>query len=368
MGLYATPVASGDAFRSWDDRDSESWGEPATTGRRDASTSSWSDLSSNLPAQRTGSHGQYGSSQEQPSYRPWGIDDTGSRPRIEEPPPPAPDVFRRRSSSGKKRWPAWGRTLFVLGLCFVVLVVVHLFFYQAFSVRASSMAPTLQAGDRVLVNKVIYDFRDPHRGEIVLFHGDATKWTPETATDADSGVFAHIGSAVGSLFGFSSPDTDEFYRRVIAVPGDTIACCDVDGHVTVNGKALDESYVHNDSPLATPKDAPACGARKFAPVVVSKGSVFVMGDNRVASQDSRCIAQVPMDKIVGRASAVIFGRWSNLSVPDTFKDVPKPYTLGEPQGIDNQGGAVVVLPLLAGLAGRRAFRRVTRRGGRNLRA
>ena len=279
-------------------------------------------------------------------------------------------MFRRRKSSGKQRWPVWGRTLFVIALCFVLLVVVHLFFYQAFSVRASSMSPTLQAGDRVLVNKVVYDFRDPQRGEIILFHGDAPKWTPESATDNDSGVFASIGSAVGSLFGFSSPDSDEFYRRVIAVPGDTIACCDVDGHVTVNGKPLNETYVHNDSPTSASSNAPACGARQFAPVVVSAGSVFVMGDNRVASLDSRCIAQVPMDKIVGRASAVIMGRWASLSVPGTFKDVPKPYSLGNPapEPAGDQGGAVVVLPLIAVLAGRRAFKRVTHRGGRSLRA
>ena len=154
MGLYATPVASGDAYRSWDDRDSGSWGEPATTSRRDASTSSWSDLSSNVPAQRTGSYGEPGSYRQQPTYRPFGTGDTGSQPRISEPSPPAPDVFRRRTASGKKRWPLWGRTLFVLGLAFVVLVVVHVFFYQAFSVRASSMSPTLQAGDRVLVSSM----------------------------------------------------------------------------------------------------------------------------------------------------------------------------------------------------------------------
>jgi signal peptidase I len=329
-----------------------------------------------VPAQRTGRYegsgsGSYqspGSYQEQSGYRPFGVDDTGNRPRANEPLPPAPDVFRRRTSSGKKRWPAWGRTLFVIGVCLVVLVVVHLFFYQAFSVRASSMSPTLQAGDRVLVNKVVYDFRDPHRGEIVLFHGDAPKWTPESSTDADSGMFANIGSFLGSLVGLSSPDSDEFYRRVIAVPGDTIACCDVNGHVTINGKPLDETYVKNDSPLSTSKNGPPCGARQFAPVVVSPDSVFVMGDNRTASLDSRCIEQVPMNKIVGRASAVIFGRWDNLSVPPTFGDVPKPYSLGNPapEPADNQGGVVFVLPLIAGFAGRRAYTAITNRRGRSL--
>ncbi len=327
-----------------------------------------------MPSQRGGDYrsaGGYGTGSyaDPDSYRPFGAD-TGSQAAGRDALPPAPDVFGRRKASGRKRWPVWARTLLVVGICFAVLLVVQLFFFQAISVRASSMSPTLQAGDRVLVNKVVYDFRSPHRGEIILFHGDAPTWTPDSAVDHDSGAFASIGSAVGRLFGFSSPSEDEFFRRVIATPGDTIACCDVNHHVTVNGRPLNETYVHNDSPMAASKNAPACGSRQFAPVVVSPGSVFVMGDNRVASLDSRCVAQVPFNRIVGRATAVIIGRWASLSVPKTFNDVPKPYGLGDPnrQPVRDEGGLVVVLPLITGFATRRAFRPVTDRRRRSLRA
>jgi signal peptidase I len=276
---------------------------------------------------------------------------------------PPKDGFKR--SGGKfRKWPGWARFLTAIGVLIVALVLTHLFFFQAFSVQSSAMAPTMQAGDRVLVNKIVYNFRDPKRGEIILFHG-SSKWTPEGATDADSGIFSSVGSTLGSWVGISAPSSDEYFRRVIAVPGDTVACCDVNGHVTVNGAPLNETYVVNDSPVDVSSKVPACGSRYFDPVVVGAGDVFVMGDNRVNSLDSRCLDQVPVDKIVGRATAKVWGSWGPLPVPSTFNNVPKSYSLKAPSPapLDQSAGLVVAMPLLLGFGAVRARHGRSRRRG-----
>jgi signal peptidase I len=389
-------VASGDTYTSWDDRDSAPQGErefgyfgsssgdersqedrdvPAfprqrtpidnaglarddsyrdsgfrSDSRSDSFQDSFHDLYRDDQGRRDSRSEIYGDAPRAGSYR----DQTASQQL-----PPAPDVFKRgyNRGSGFKSLPGWARFLTALGVLLVALVVTHLVFFEAFSVQSSAMAPTLQAGDRVLVNKVVYDFRAPKRGEIVLFHGAAPRWTPDGSRDSQSGIFAGIGATIGSWVGVSTPSSDEFFRRVVAVPGDTIACCDMNGHVFVNGKPLDETYVHNDSPLDSSgkKD---CSTRYFDPVVVSPGNVFVMGDNRVASEDSRCVSQVPTNMIVGRATAMVWNSWGPLTVPTTFDNVPKAYA-GPDHKTSGGTGLVIGLPLLAaaGLRGALSRRR-----------
>lgn len=93
----------------------------------------------------------------------------------------------------------------------------------------------------------------------------------------------------------------------------------------MNGKGLDEPYVADNSPLQDPIPGQECRARKFVKLTVQPGHVFVMGDHRGVSQDSRCNGQVPIDKIIGRAFVIAWpvGRWDSLSVPKTFSEVPK---------------------------------------------
>lgn len=220
-------------------------------------------------------------------------------------------------------------TLLLLGVAFFFAVLVRTFAFQAFYIPSGSMESTLNVGDRVLVNKIVYDFRQPKRGEIVVFHGTST-WAPESAPDTDTSFFSRVGSRLGDLIGISEPGRKDFIKRIVGLPGDTVACCDVAGHVTVNGQPLIESYVVNDASLDSAKGAPPCSTRPFPPVVVRPGNMFVMGDNRIISLDSRCQGQVPLGNIIGRAIAIVWspGRWASLSVPSTFADVPKPYTLG----------------------------------------
>ncbi|UWP87369.1 signal peptidase I [Dactylosporangium fulvum] len=221
--------------------------------------------------------------------------------------------------------PLWQELPLLLIVAFCLAVLIRTFLVQAFFIPSGSMEETLLVGDRVLVNKVLYDVREPERGEVVVFQGPPN-WAPENQIDKDAGFFAELGRTVGDLVGFSQPGEKDFIKRVIGLPGDTVACCDVQGRVTVNGYPLDESsYVYEDSPLDAVPNPRQCTARRFDPVKVEPGQMFVMGDHRGVSQDSRCQGQVPIENVIGRAFVILWpsSRWGWLPVPDTFKNVPK---------------------------------------------
>ncbi|HEX6498940.1 MAG TPA: signal peptidase I [Micromonosporaceae bacterium] len=237
--------------------------------------------------------------------------------------------WRHRAMRRRRDMPAWQELPLLLIVAFSLAVLIRTFLFQAFYIPSGSMENTLLVGDRVLVNKVVYDTRTPKRGEVVVFKG-TDNWAPEYAPDPNTGFFSKLGHSIGDLVGISQPGEKDFIKRVIGLPGDTVACCDVNGHVTVNGYPLDEPYVTDDSPLDAPPDPRQCRSRRFGPVTVEPGQMFVMGDHRLVSQDSRCQGQVPIDNIIGRAFVIVWpsGRWGTLPVPPTFAKVPKPYSLG----------------------------------------
>ncbi|MET7421712.1 signal peptidase I [Dactylosporangium sp. NPDC005555] len=221
--------------------------------------------------------------------------------------------------------PLWQELPLLLIVAFCLAVLIRTFLVQAFFIPSGSMENTLLVGDRVLVNKVLYDIREPQRGEVVVFQGPAN-WAPENQVDKDAGFFAELGRTVGDLVGFSQPGEKDFIKRVIGLPGDTVSCCDVQGRVFVNGYPLDESaYVYEDSPLDATPNPKQCTARRFGPIKVEPGQMFVMGDHRGVSQDSRCQGQVPIENVIGRAFVILWpsDRWGWLPVPDTFKNVPR---------------------------------------------
>jgi signal peptidase I len=235
--------------------------------------------------------------------------------------------WRRRVRDKRKNMPLWQELPLLLVVAFCLAVLIRTFLVQAFYIPSGSMEETLLVGDRVLVNKILYDVREPARGEIVVFRG-TDNWAPENQSDTNAGFFAKLGHTVGDLVGISQPGEKDFIKRVIGLPGDVVACCD-QGHVTVNGFALDEAlYVTEDSPLEVPPSPRECRSRRFDPVTVLPGQMFVMGDHRVVSQDSRCQGQVPITNVIGRAFVILWpsGRWGWLTVPKTFEKVPKPYT------------------------------------------
>ncbi len=233
--------------------------------------------------------------------------------------------WRGKVRKKRKNMPLWQELPLLLIVAFCLAVLIRTFLVQAFFIPSGSMEETLLVGDRVLVNKVLYDIREPQRGEVVVFQGPAN-WAPENQVDKDAGFFAELGRTVGDLVGFSQPGEKDFIKRVIGLPGDTVSCCDVQGRVFVNGYPLDESaYVYEDSPLDATPNPKQCTARRFGPIKVEPGQMFVMGDHRGVSQDSRCQGQVPIDNVIGRAFVILWpsGRWGWLPVPDTFKNVPK---------------------------------------------
>jgi signal peptidase I len=276
------------------------------------------------------------------------------------------DPWRRRTRRTRRQMPLWQELPLLLIVAFCLAVLIRTFLLQAFFIPSGSMEDTLLIGDRVLVNKVVYDVRDPLRGEVVVFRGPDA-WAPQVAGETDNGFLGKLGRTVGDLVGVSRPGEKDFIKRVIGLPGDRVACCDEQGRVTVNGTALDETYVVRDSPLEIPPNGRECRSRRFDEVVVPPGQIFVLGDHRLVSQDARCQGPVPIDNVVGRAFLIVWpsSRWSSLPVPDTFDDVTRPTAAPAP-GVPPveptpPGGIAMVIPILGAVA-------VIARSGRSSRA
>jgi signal peptidase I len=220
--------------------------------------------------------------------------------------------------SRRRVMPMWQEMPLLLLVAFCVAILVRSFLVQAFVIPSESMERTLLVGDRVLVNKIVYSLRDPRRGEVIVFRG-TDRWAPENLDEPPSGLFGRIGDTLGDLVGISRPGDKDFIKRVIGVPGDRVACCDDQGRVTVNGVGLDEPYLSSNSALNGPAADQFCLGRRFAEVTVPPGQLFVMGDNRGDSRDSRCQGTVPIDHVIGRAFFIVWptDRWGGVGVaPD----------------------------------------------------
>ncbi|TWG11198.1 signal peptidase I [Micromonospora palomenae] len=275
------------------------------------------------------------------------------------------DPWRRRSRRTRRQMPLWQELPLLLVVAFCLAVLIRTFLLQAFFIPSGSMEDTLLIGDRVLVNKVVYDVRDPVRGEVVVFRG-TDRWVPQEVQEPEPGFADKVGRTFGDLVGVSRPGEKDFIKRVIGVPGDRVKCCDDQGRVLVNGTPLDEPYVVRNSPLDVPPNARECRSRRFEEVVVPPGQIFVMGDHRLVSQDARCQGPVPIDNVVGRAFMVVWPsqRWTSLPVPETFDGLSRPAAApaapppAEPAPVS---GVALVLPAVTLMS-------VVARSGRSARA
>jgi signal peptidase I len=287
-----------------------------------------------------------------------------------------PTARRRRGISRRKEMPLWQELPLLLVVAFCLAVLIRTFLVQAFFIPSGSMENTLEVNDRVLVNKVVYDMRDPLRGEIVVFRG-TEDWAPEVTEPVSDAFIAKLGRTVGDLVGISRPGERDFIKRVIGLPGDKVACCDEQGRITVNGVGIDEPYISEgfNSDLNQPPIPGQCTSRRFAEVTVPAGQMFVMGDHRSVSQDARCQGPVPIENIIGRAFVVVWpsDRFNSLSVPDVWKQFAEdqPTAAGvkpQPQPKADPVVAANIFPLLIGaaLSARSGMSFVTRR--RRLRA
>jgi signal peptidase I len=221
------------------------------------------------------------------------------------------------STKGKgknRRRSFWRELPILIAISLVLAVVIKTYFVQVFWIPSGSMENTLQINDRVLVNKLVYHFRGIQRGDIVVFNGDGS-WDPGSVPTSGN-VFEQFADGFASMFGFGHPG-DILIKRVIGVPGDHVACCDAQGRVTVNGVPLNEtSYLY---PGADPSQI------RFN-IKVPAGRLWVMGDNRLYSDDSRLHQDdpgggtVPESAVIGRAFVIIWplSHWRILPIPATF--------------------------------------------------
>ena len=220
--------------------------------------------------------------------------------------------------SEKKSTPVWLETLVLLGVALLLAIGIKAFFVQAFYIPSPSMEPEFIKNDRILVEKVSYwGGGTPQRGDIVVFK-DPGHWLTAAEDDTASNPVTRALSTIGLY-----PTGGHLVKRVIGVGGDRVICCDAKGRITVNGQPLHEkSYLPKGTkPSLTKFD-----------VRVPDGDLWMMGDNRGDSYDSRGHmgdpggGMVPADLVVGKVFALVWplGRAEIVHRPGTFADVPDP--------------------------------------------
>lgn len=189
----------------------------------------------------------------------------------------------------KRRHPALtflGELPGLILMAFALALLIKSTLLQAFWIPTGSMEPTLVPGDRVIVAKVPYYFHDPQRGDVIVFE------EPDPAKEPERGVWGAITHWLGQGLGFSPPDHPDYIKRVIGEPGDVVSARN--GDVYVNDVRISEPYLHERT-------------ARFPETTVPEGELFVMGDNRSNSLDSRFgLGFVPIDRVVGKAVWIIW--------------------------------------------------------------
>jgi signal peptidase I len=280
---------------------------------------------------------------------------------------------RKRKKAAKAAKPhrkaPWWELPALVVLAILIAIVVKTFVVQPFYIPSQSMEKTLHGcpgchGDRILVNKVIYDFRDPHPGDIVVFNAPP-HWDDETTTKPPSNIILKGIRGFGQLIGFVPPDGQVLVKRVIATGGQTVKG-NAQGQVMVsnhgeNGpwRTLDEPYVFIDKGQGN-------SIRSFGPVTVPKGRLWVMGDHRNDSADSRyhcgpggtdngdpndtnCSptgSTVPIGNVIGKAFVIAWppSRWRTLGTPSTFESAA---AVASGPAVPSAASLGVVLPVFA---------------------
>lgn len=234
-------------------------------------------------------------------------------------PPEVPEPAPARPSAGATLL-GWLREVVIVLVGAVVLaVVIKTFLVQAFFIPSGSMRQTLEVEDRVLVTRLAPRFLDVNRGDIVVFV-DPGGWLTGTETAGTAGPQGPVGDILRFIGLVPQDAGDHLIKRVVGVAGDTVECCS-QGAVTVNGVPIEETYLAEG---ASPSEVPFT-------VVVPEGYLWVMGDNRQNSRDSRYHlgdpggGAVPLSEVVGVAQMRVWplDRWAVLGNPaEVFADVP----------------------------------------------
>ncbi|MHA7264077.1 signal peptidase I [Arthrobacter sp. TMN-37] len=235
-------------------------------------------------------------------------------------PPAAGSRAAGKGSGGKGggvlAWLKEIATIVVIAL--VLSFLIKTFLFRAFFIPSGSMENTLQIDDRIFVNQLVPEPFALERGDVVVFRDDEG-WLPEAAAGTESNWLTEALVFVGL-----APDESQQHlvKRVIGLAGDRVVCCDEEGRITVNGEPLDEPYLF---PGAAPSDSPF-------EITVPEGKIWVMGDHRNASADSRANQDkdggfIDVDAIEGKASVIAWpiGNAAFLgSYPEVFDGIPEP--------------------------------------------
>jgi signal peptidase I len=202
----------------------------------------------------------------------------------------------------------WRFALLALVLALAISGIVRSLWLDVYYIPSASMEPLFGSGDRILVSRT--DFQDDpiRRGDVVVFDGRGT-FAP---LNSGSGPLQDAAAAVGHWLGLTGSDTT-YIKRVIGLPGDHVVCCDAHGQLTVNGQAFTEPYLY---------DGDAASKQKFS-VIVPAGRLWLLGDHRSMSADSRSLlgapggGMVPLERVIGRPVRIIWPL-------DRLTTVPRP--------------------------------------------
>jgi signal peptidase I len=196
---------------------------------------------------------------------------------------------------------------------FVIAVVIKTLLVQAFFIPSGSMLPTLHPGDRVLVEKLAYRLHDPRRGDVVVFEKSVFGVAPDVPWYQDAKNF------IRELLGLPTGDEEDYIKRIVAIGGDTIRYAGSPRRLTINGQEVPQPFIRGGrdrfSSSLTEQDCQRLDMRSSeGGCLVPAGRVFVMGDNRGDSEDSRILGPIDEDRIVGRAFVIIWppGDFSGL--------------------------------------------------------
>jgi signal peptidase I len=240
------------------------------------------------------------------------------------------------SQPEKKKHGALREGAILISIALVLYYVMLTFVARPYLIPSESMEPTLHGcpgctGDRIMVDKLTYDFSSPEPGDVIVFKGPPNWNVGYKSIRSDNTAVRWVQNAL-SFIGFVPPDENDLVKRVIAVGGQTVECRASTG-LTVDGKRLDEPYLDATTMSADPKIYPCLGS-EFGPVKVPEGRLWVMGDNRTHSADSRAhcgktpadvqralmctgdpmLGTVPIDNVIGKARFIAWppSRWGGV--------------------------------------------------------
>jgi len=215
--------------------------------------------------------------------------------------------------------------LIVVVVALVISFLLKTFLIRSFFIPTDSMEPTLLQDDRIVVSQLHGNFLDLKRGDVIVF-SDPGGWLSPLSGARENDPVSRTLDSIGNFFGISSSTSAEYLvKRIIGLPGDNLLCCDEEGFVRINEAPIDEPY------LILPDGLNKVSSNDFQ-VTVPSGALWVMGDNRYNSADSRRNMDkvgggfVPLENVVGRAVVVVWpqDRWSLLSnYPGVFDDIPE---------------------------------------------